>query len=85
MSDTSNKHDQKLGVELMRRYCDPRGDFGLDSADRVRVHHLFRGCSPTSAPSTALLGVRFDDIFVFSSALVGPTTADRAGEACRAS
>jgi len=29
MPDTSKKHDPKLGVELMRRYCDPRRDFGL--------------------------------------------------------
>ena len=27
MHDTSSKHDQKLGVELMRGYCNPRGDF----------------------------------------------------------
>ena len=72
------------GVQLMRRYCDPRHDFAWDCADRVRVHHRHRRCSPTSAPSTALLGVRFNDIFVNSSALVCRTTADRAGEACRA-
>ena len=71
-------------VQLMRRYCDPRHDFAWDCADRVRVHHRHRRCSPTSAPSTALLGVRFNDIFVNSSALVCRTTADRAGEACRA-
>ena len=84
LPDTSSKHDQKLGVELMRRYCDPRGDFAWDSVDRVRVHRWHRRCSPTSAHSTALLDVRFDDIFVNSSALVCLTTADRAGEACRA-
>ncbi len=84
MPDTSSKHDQTLGVELMRRYCDPRGDFAWDSADRVRVHRWHRRCGPTSAHSTALLDVRFDDVFVSSSALVCLTTADRAGEACTA-
>jgi hypothetical protein len=84
MPDTSNRHDPKLGVELMRRYCDPRGDFAWDSADRVRVHRWHRRCGPTSAPSATHLGGRFDDIFVNSSALVCLTTADRAGEACRA-
>ncbi len=82
MPDTLSKHDQKLGVELMWRYCDPRRDFAWDSGDRVRVHRW--RCSPTSAPSTFLLGGRFDDIFVNSSALVCLTIADRAGEACRA-
>ena len=27
MHDAFSKHDQKLGVELMRGYCNPRGDF----------------------------------------------------------
>jgi hypothetical protein len=79
--DTLSKHDQKLGVQLMRRYCDPRRDFAWDSADRVRVHQRHRRCSPTSAPSRALRGVRFDDVFVSSSALVCLTTADCAGKA----
>ena len=26
LDDTFGKHDQQLGVELMRMYCDPRGD-----------------------------------------------------------
>ena len=39
MPDTSNRHDPKLGVELMRRYCDPRRDFGLG---------LRRPCQSTS-------------------------------------
>ena len=26
LEDTFGKHDQQLGVELMRMYCDPRGD-----------------------------------------------------------
>ena len=79
-----SKHDQKLGVELMWGYCDPRRDFAWDSGDRVRVHRWHRRCSPTSEPSRALLGGRFDDMFVNAWALVGPTTADRAGEASRA-
>ena len=80
--DTFGMHEKQLGVELMRELCDPRGDCAWCPkwGGRESITCTGDAARPSNPLEPSLVDV-FDHIFVNASALVGPTTADRAGEA----
>ena len=74
MPKTKSKHDQQLVVELMRKYCDPRGAYGW-TPQRASEHISGKG---DEARGEAPAEATFADVSTISSRTIRRWYAPRA-------